>query len=600
MFKLENLKKILSFATVFFLVFGMGPYQAIGQNQGGGNEKITVCFFHEEDNEYVVREMPEASLNGLGVPYEVIPDETTIEECEALNTPSENTPPTITLIGDATIEIVLGGTYTEEGATVEDAEDDPEPVLVTGGDTVDTGTVGTYVVTYDATDLGGASATQVTRTVNVVEGIEPEQCPEGFSWNEEEEDCVENSEGNNEDLEKVCHYEQDEENLNLWVVSIIEQVNAWSGHSNHVDGQGDRPEGADDFLIESEEDEITCVDYSEEDPTPTEYPYGVITNPTGDEETPTPVTTDSINLTAEYFDGDESNDDNVQWAVRFGTCVAGTNTVFGNVDGHSDTFSWILTGDRMDFSSVMDVSELEDGNYCFVFNPTDDGEVDVRETAWFSIGSTEEENEGDPVVGCMNPEATNYNPLATVSDDSCSFGGGGTEDIDVCSNLDGDQSEVPEGLELVDGQCVEEQSQGSNNSGGGGSSGSRPSSGGGSIGGSVGEVLGAFTGDVLSNCVPYINAFLRLGLNNDSEEVKKLQGFLNEQGIVVPITGFFGPITDNAVRIFQKNHKTEVLFPWKAFGLSDGETPTGYVFKTTKFTINNMICPDAEEAPILP
>src|SRR5690606_1362140 len=28
--------------------------------------------------------------------------------------------------------------------------------------------------------------------------------------------------------------------------------------------------------------------------------------------------------------------DSVQWAVRQGTCAAGTNTVFGNVDGHSD------------------------------------------------------------------------------------------------------------------------------------------------------------------------------------------------------------------------------------------------------------------------
>ncbi|HVX90558.1 MAG TPA: immunoglobulin-like domain-containing protein [Candidatus Paceibacterota bacterium] len=74
--------------------------------------------------------------------------------------------PTITLNGDATVTLTVGDAYTEEGATATDAIDGTDPVTV-GGDTVDTGTAGTYVVTYDASDNAGNAAAQVTRTVIV-------------------------------------------------------------------------------------------------------------------------------------------------------------------------------------------------------------------------------------------------------------------------------------------------------------------------------------------------------------------------------------------------------------------------------------------------
>lgn len=76
------------------------------------------------------------------------------------------TAPVITLIGDATISLTRGDTYTEQGATATDDTDVSVSVVI-GGDTVDTGTVGTYTVTYNATDSNGNHATQVTRTVTV-------------------------------------------------------------------------------------------------------------------------------------------------------------------------------------------------------------------------------------------------------------------------------------------------------------------------------------------------------------------------------------------------------------------------------------------------
>jgi len=107
-------------------------------------------------------------------------------------------------------------------------------------------------------------------------------------------------------------------------------------------------------------------------------PYGEIISPEADE-----VVFGSVNLEAKYIDGDELNDDIVQWAVRKGTCAAGVGTVWGNVDGKSDSFSW----DGKNFSAAIDTSGNEPGSYCFVFNPKDDaGENDVRETREFYIG----------------------------------------------------------------------------------------------------------------------------------------------------------------------------------------------------------------------
>ena len=75
-------------------------------------------------------------------------------------------PPVITLNGDPTINLNVGDTYSELGATVADENIDSS-ALVIGGDMVDTSLPGTYHVIYDATDKAGNVATQVVRTVVV-------------------------------------------------------------------------------------------------------------------------------------------------------------------------------------------------------------------------------------------------------------------------------------------------------------------------------------------------------------------------------------------------------------------------------------------------
>ncbi|WP_415407793.1 DUF1566 domain-containing protein [Sulfurovum sp. CS9] len=82
----------------------------------------------------------------------------------------DTTSPDITLNGDNPMEVVRGSTFTDPGAIATDNVDGDVPVSVSG--TVDTSTVGTYTLTYSATDAAGNAATE-TRTVHVVDIIPP-------------------------------------------------------------------------------------------------------------------------------------------------------------------------------------------------------------------------------------------------------------------------------------------------------------------------------------------------------------------------------------------------------------------------------------------
>ena len=82
----------------------------------------------------------------------------------------DDTAPVITVTGDNPATVELGATYTDTGATATDLSG---AITVTSTSTVDTSTVGSYTVTYSATDAAGNAATQVTRTVNVVDTTAP-------------------------------------------------------------------------------------------------------------------------------------------------------------------------------------------------------------------------------------------------------------------------------------------------------------------------------------------------------------------------------------------------------------------------------------------
>ena len=81
------------------------------------------------------------------------------------------TSPVITITGANPMTIEVGGTYTELGAVADD-DVDPDFAAIPSG-TVNTSAVGTYTITYNATDSSTNAAVAVTRTVNVVDTTIP-------------------------------------------------------------------------------------------------------------------------------------------------------------------------------------------------------------------------------------------------------------------------------------------------------------------------------------------------------------------------------------------------------------------------------------------
>ncbi|MCD5384477.1 MAG: DUF5011 domain-containing protein, partial [Candidatus Pacebacteria bacterium] len=85
--------------------------------------------------------------------------------------PVDTTAPVIALIGDAEITLTVGDSYEELGATASDDVDGDITADITTTDTVDTTTVGEYIITYTVQDEAGNSASEI-RTIIVNEVVE--------------------------------------------------------------------------------------------------------------------------------------------------------------------------------------------------------------------------------------------------------------------------------------------------------------------------------------------------------------------------------------------------------------------------------------------
>gem|GEM_PF-332424 len=80
---------------------------------------------------------------------------------------ADTTAPVIVLVGASTINLNVGDTYTEQGATATDNIDGNLTSSIVIAGTVNTAVVGSYAVTYNVSDAAGNAATEVVRTVNV-------------------------------------------------------------------------------------------------------------------------------------------------------------------------------------------------------------------------------------------------------------------------------------------------------------------------------------------------------------------------------------------------------------------------------------------------
>lgn len=96
------------------------------------------------------------------------------EEVTRTVTVADTTIPVISITGDNPQSIDQDASYTDAGATATDNIDSgiSNSEIVTGGDTVDTSTVGAYSVTYTVSDSSGNEAT-ATRVVNVIDVTAP-------------------------------------------------------------------------------------------------------------------------------------------------------------------------------------------------------------------------------------------------------------------------------------------------------------------------------------------------------------------------------------------------------------------------------------------
>lgn len=88
-----------------------------------------------------------------------------------------------------------------------------------------------------------------------------------------------------------------------------------------------------------------------------------------------------------------------------------------------------------------------------------------------------------------------------------------------------------------------------------------------------------------------LRTYIKYGDMNDVSDVSLLQNFF-----ALPVTGIYDFTTLKAVHEFQNAYASEVLSPWaNLLGTGYGHS-TGWVYRTTQWKINSMLCP-AENIP---
>lgn len=186
--------------------------------------------------------------------------------------------------------------------------------------------------------------------------------------------------------------------------------------------------------------------------------------------------------------------------------------------------------------------------------------------------------------GGLSVGGSDTNGSNTDSSGGLSTGGNNTNGSDVNPSSDGGLSVGGTGSNGSDTGAGDTSTPGGDNSpsNGSNSSGSGRGGRGGSGGSNTPSPLPAISD--LGQC-SYLTSYLKLGGNNPSDQVLKLQAFLaSVENLPVTATGIFDAQTFEGVKSFQAKYVSEILAPW---GVT---TPTGQVWYTTKKKVNEVFC----------
>ncbi len=211
------------------------------------------------------------------------------------------------------------------------------------------------------------------------------------------------------------------------------------------------------------------------------------------------------------------------------------------------------------------------GAYSFVDLPADSGEwviVEVEQANWTQF-KVEQNGDQLEATGCTFG-SDNDSQSQIENDTVCDFYNTFTGPGDTGGGVDDDD---------------DNNSNDSNNNNNGGDIGSVISF---SAAEADRRVLGAAT----TSFCPFLEDHMQIGWENNPWEVIKLQLFLSMvMGYDNPITGVFDRTTDLNVKAFQEVYRSETLTPWFEAGIVPHDRPTGFVYKTTKWKINDIVCP---------
>ncbi|MDO1502255.1 DUF5011 domain-containing protein [Winogradskyella maritima] len=133
----------------------------------------------------------------------------------------DTTAPVITLNGVATVNLTVGDTFTDAGATATDNIDGNLTASIVVAGSVNTNVAGTYTLTYNVSDVAGNAATPVSRTINVSEAANG--CSGGIS--------------------SFPYAEGFESGIGAWTQSSADDIN-WTVDANGTPSSGTGPASA--------------------------------------------------------------------------------------------------------------------------------------------------------------------------------------------------------------------------------------------------------------------------------------------------------------------------------------------------------------------